>query len=371
MKKRFVTAIATAIALILGTGTAAALTHTVQSGDTLSRIATRYNVAGGWEAVYDANRSVIGPNPNYIEVGQVLTIPGADPTPTPTPTPAPANGTGVYEGKDDIAGVDAFGAWLNRAVIATDYVSAAETAKNAVSLKAWGDWKRAKPGRQFVLGLPSLAGGTYSDALAGKYDAQFRTLAQQLKDNGLGDATIRLGYEANNPSIGIWQATKQPWSFRETFKRYQRIMEAVSPEFKWDLNFMLGQSGWVTSFSVLYPGDAYVDIVSVNVYDMGGSSLTPYRRWQNLLNNSMGINALKSFARSHGKPYAFPEWGLYKKGDGYGGGGDSPYFIDRMAEQAAGAKYHSYFNANFTSLGSHLDMFPNAKARFKTKFGAP
>ena len=49
-------------------------TYTVRSGDTLSGIGSKYGVS--WKKIYDANKSVIGNNPNRIYPGQTLTIPG-------------------------------------------------------------------------------------------------------------------------------------------------------------------------------------------------------------------------------------------------------------------------------------------------------
>lgn len=71
--------------------------YTVVKGDTLTKIAAKYKVSGGWKSVYDANKSVIGSNPNLIKPGQVLTIPGgtssAPSTPKPsTPTPPASTG---------------------------------------------------------------------------------------------------------------------------------------------------------------------------------------------------------------------------------------------------------------------------------------
>jgi LysM repeat protein len=58
--------------------------YTVAVGDTLSGIAARFGVRGGWQALYAANRSLIGPDPNVIHSGTVLTVPGpAAPAPTP------------------------------------------------------------------------------------------------------------------------------------------------------------------------------------------------------------------------------------------------------------------------------------------------
>lgn len=45
--------------------------YTVQTGDTLSAIAQKQNVAGGWEALWNKNKSVVT-NPNLIFPGQSL-----------------------------------------------------------------------------------------------------------------------------------------------------------------------------------------------------------------------------------------------------------------------------------------------------------
>jgi nucleoid-associated protein YgaU len=51
-------------------------TYTVQGGDTLSGIAyAAYGNANLWPAIYEANVAVIGPDPNLIFPGQVLTLP--------------------------------------------------------------------------------------------------------------------------------------------------------------------------------------------------------------------------------------------------------------------------------------------------------
>ncbi|MEP7332707.1 MAG: transglycosylase family protein [Terracoccus sp.] len=47
---------------------------TIRSGNTLSKLAASYNVKGGWQAIYAANRNVIN-NPNLIFVGQVIQLP--------------------------------------------------------------------------------------------------------------------------------------------------------------------------------------------------------------------------------------------------------------------------------------------------------
>ncbi len=83
-------------------------TYTVARGDSLSQIATReLGDANRWRELYEANRDVVGPNPNLIHPGQVLKLPGKSaatsgpepatrpaPAPKPEPGPAPKPGHG-------------------------------------------------------------------------------------------------------------------------------------------------------------------------------------------------------------------------------------------------------------------------------------
>ncbi|XAS64757.1 transglycosylase family protein [Micrococcaceae bacterium Sec5.8] len=48
--------------------------YTIQSGDTLSKIADKLNITGGWQQLADANAATIT-NPNLVFPGQVLQLP--------------------------------------------------------------------------------------------------------------------------------------------------------------------------------------------------------------------------------------------------------------------------------------------------------
>jgi LysM repeat protein len=82
-------------------GRMAPVRYTVTAGDTLAGIATVFAVRGGWPALYAANRRVIGPDPNRISPGTVLTVrrPAAPQPPAPRPgrphpVPPPSAGSG-------------------------------------------------------------------------------------------------------------------------------------------------------------------------------------------------------------------------------------------------------------------------------------
>ncbi|GAA3147496.1 hypothetical protein GCM10010449_77850 [Streptomyces rectiviolaceus] len=48
--------------------------HVVKAGETLSSIARRYKVRGGWQALYQANRKAVGSRPDELDVGTKLVI---------------------------------------------------------------------------------------------------------------------------------------------------------------------------------------------------------------------------------------------------------------------------------------------------------
>ncbi|MEU6890470.1 LysM peptidoglycan-binding domain-containing protein [Streptomyces sp. NPDC046557] len=54
--------------------TVAPTTYSVVAGDTLSKIAAEHSVAGGWQQLYAANKSVVGANPSIIQPGIRLTL---------------------------------------------------------------------------------------------------------------------------------------------------------------------------------------------------------------------------------------------------------------------------------------------------------
>src|SRR5947209_10542249 len=64
--------------------------YTVQAGDTLWDIAQRaYNDPEDWDTIYDANKHVIGNDPNLIKPGQVLQIPSQSDPDKRKPAPPP------------------------------------------------------------------------------------------------------------------------------------------------------------------------------------------------------------------------------------------------------------------------------------------
>lgn len=71
--------------------------YIVKKGDNLSKIAQRYGIS--WRDLYNANKNVIGSNPNLIYAGQKYNIPGQAPAPKPAAAPKPVASAGTTAGQ--------------------------------------------------------------------------------------------------------------------------------------------------------------------------------------------------------------------------------------------------------------------------------
>jgi LysM repeat protein len=72
--------------------------YTIQAGDSLSGIAAALGVRGGWQALYAANRRVIGPDPDVIHPGTVLVLSGRPERPgRPATAPSSSRPAGHHQ----------------------------------------------------------------------------------------------------------------------------------------------------------------------------------------------------------------------------------------------------------------------------------
>jgi LysM repeat protein len=75
-------------------GPRASVRYIVTVGDTLSGIASRLAVPGGWRALYAANRRAVGPDPNLLRPGAILVAPRLAASAPGTVPAAPGTGQG-------------------------------------------------------------------------------------------------------------------------------------------------------------------------------------------------------------------------------------------------------------------------------------
>ena len=128
---------------------------------------------------------------------------------------------------------------------------------------------------RFAYGLPLLPNnrrGQWNDILSGQHDYVFRKIARELRAGGRGDAAIRVGLEANGDWFAWGVTADTADEFRAAFRRVVSIMNAESPAltFWFDVSAgygLRGQKNRLDALTLLYPGDRYVDGISMDHYD--------------------------------------------------------------------------------------------------------
>ncbi|MFZ2657832.1 MAG: glycosyl hydrolase [Victivallales bacterium] len=206
------------------------------------------------------------------------------------------------------------------------------------------------------------------DTANGMHDAQYLRFAQSLKNDGFANAILRLGHEFDGYWTG-WSCIGNYDVFISAWRHVHDIFKGVSPGFLFDYNgtvfsFHAPANAYAgdtrTRAEAAYPGDAYVDVVGLDLYDrnigppwydyfkQGWND--PEKTWKDKFMPTLVHH--RDFAVSKGKTVSFPEWavqahaGIYI----YTGGDDSALirnfynWMSSLPPSGPGSlKYHSYF----------------------------
>ena len=192
-------------------------------------------------------------------------------------------------------------------------------------------------------------GGSLAACAAGQYDDEQREIARRLVNNGVGDAEIRLGWEASGDSFA-WTAVGKPADqWKTCFTRVARAMKSAAPSLR--IGWFMAKKGRI-DVRTIYPADAPITNIGVSHYD------DPEDRFGNetYKGGPWGLRAWVEFARSKGKKFAIGEWGV-------GRAGDNPQYIQDMHDflQWAGGSiaHEAYFNTGKYQL---YPVGPNPKS---------
>jgi hypothetical protein len=270
----------------------------------------------------------------------------------------------------------AFEHWLGRPVdMMVDFLSV-DSWKGLESTSIWGgdcwrDW-----GGRVVLSIPMLprdGTSTLADGAAGAYDDHIRRIATNLAERGHGRAIIRIGWEFNAPWFS-WTSVREPAQYVAYWRRFVAVMRSVpNTQFRFDWCPILGIG--VASPEPAYPGDDVVDIIGADVYNVNyfPPGIGPAQRWQALRDAPFGLDWHQRFARAHGKPISFPEWGTGTRPDGHGGGDDA-VFMTGMVDwiRAHDVAYQGYWDYGAPDFNAKLSdgSQPAAAAVYLDAFGA-
>lgn len=293
------------------------------------------------------------------------------------PAHAEASTVGAYRNSGDPAGMAEFEQWTGDTTEfswALDFLPYS-TWSSIESAQWWAAmWAPSRFRTIYSIPMIPATGGTLAEGASGANNDHFRRLAQTLVAGGESDAVLRLGWEFNGNWFP-WRASSGPANFAAYWRQIVQTVRAV-PGANFQFDWSPVMSTGAVAPELAYPGDAYVDYIGLDAYDQDWNPgwEDPITRWTNMMNQPHGLRWHRDFATAHGKPMTFPEWGLFERPDGHGGG-DNPYFIQKMHEWFASnnVAYALYFEHDAPD-GQHSLMsgrFPRSAVRFHELFGAP
>jgi hypothetical protein len=283
-------------------------------------------------------------------LGVVVTPPSAPPPPPPPPAtrpmplpPAapeaeaeaePAFGAYLHYGEQGVARMAELSRWLGGADLRVGHTYLPGDRWSNIEgapafLQAWADWRAAREDRIFVLNVPMLEGNEekFDDAevrallrqgAAGRFDHHFRALAQRLVGLGLTDTVLVLGWEMNGETY-THRCGPDPVAWKRYWNRIVTAMRAVpGQEFRFDFAPNRGRDA--IAWTECYPGDDTVDVIGMDSYDQP-EGVT----FDEQVNEPYGLQDHVDFAKAHGKPVSYPEWGLFRNDD-------NPVYMQRMLD---------------------------------------
>ncbi|MFI7503467.1 glycosyl hydrolase [Streptomyces sp. NPDC049687] len=264
-----------------------------------------------------------------------MASPEAAPTPAkpaPALTPAPAFGAYLDYGAPGVARIAQLSAWLGGAELRVGHTYLPGDRWRNIEgppgyLDVWAGWRREKADRMLVLNVPMLERNEegVSDpevrellqrGAAGEFDQHFRALAERLVALRVPDTVIVLGWEMNGDTY-THRCGPDPQAWKAYWNRIVTTMRAVPGQrFRFDFTPTRGKDA--VPWTECYPGDDTVDIIGMDSYDQP-SGLT----FDEQVGEPFGLQAHVDFAKAHGKPVSYPEWGLFRNGD-------NPEYMRRM-----------------------------------------
>ncbi len=159
---------------------------------------------------------------------------------------------------------------------------------------------------------------TWAQAAAGSEVAHWKQIAAVLRDNWhYRTVYLRFAHEFNGNWMKWSVAPAQVPAFKAAFRLFATTMrrELVGHDVK--IVFAPNFGTWFYPRDSVWPGADVVDVIGVSMYEW--TLYDTAAKWKKFLASSIGPNVWSAYARKHGRPLAFSEWGAR-----------SPYFIRAM-----------------------------------------
>jgi hypothetical protein len=186
-------------------------------------------------------------------------------------------------------------------------------------LDSWARWRNEKADRLFVLNVPlqerneegvpdDEVGRLLRQGAAGEFDHHFRALAERLVRLKVPDTVLVLGWEMNGTTY-THRCGPDPEAWKKYWNRIVAVMRSV-PGQKFRFDFAPSRGRDDVPWTSCYPGDGTVDIIGMDSYDQPAGTT-----FDQQVKEPYGLQAQVDFAKAHGKPISYPEWGLFRNGD--------------------------------------------------------
>lgn len=233
-----------------------------------------------------------------------------------------------------------------------------------------------RPGR-VVVSWPMLTNdiaGQFDRCAAGEFDAYVRGAADIMRTRGVTNPLIRVGWEPNGSYP--WSLGRRPaqWpGYNACFQRQATLFREELPDslIIWDIRRDTPKTITYSPLS-FYPGDAYVDIVGLMLYDRW--PIHPDQAaWDSSLRllkfgHPKGLDLWYEFATQVAKkPFALTEWAVSNNSNDPRSF-DNPFFITKVFEWLQARKemlaYESYFNCTGGYLISAPTQNPLSSAEY-------
>ncbi len=258
-----------------------------------------------------------------------------------------------------------FEIWLGRPVDQIAAHTGRANWKDWVSSISWSVELWSPLNKPIRWTIPMFAdGGSLADAAARKYQSFYEQAARSLAQTRPPDSVIyvRTGEEFNGNWMP-WSAAGREQDFVKAYRNFVEAFRSVSNRFRfeWNANIRETRMNPVDA----YPGDDYVDVISMDFYyNTKWNPTNPVQAWNEMVSGQYGLQWLEDFAAAHHKPTAYPEWGVNSDGAG-------PY-IEKAAQwfSAHNVLYQSVWNSNDDFPGKLTEnQYPKAATAYIDSFG--
>ncbi|WP_239081307.1 glycoside hydrolase family 26 protein, partial [Streptomyces coelicoflavus] len=250
--------------------------------------------------------------------------PSPEAAPEPGPEAAPAFGAYLDYGPRGVARMAALSHWLGGAELRVGHTYLPGDRWSNIEgapgfLDVWADWRTREADRMFVLNVPMMerneehvdddeVRALLRQGAAGRFDHHFRALAERLVALKVPDTVLVLGWEMNGTTY-THRCGPDPEAWKTYWNRIVTTMRAV-PGQKFRFDFAPSRGRDAVPWTQCYPGDDTVDIIGMDSYDQPRGMT-----FEEQVKEPYGLQAHVDFAKAHGKPVSYPEWGLFRNGD--------------------------------------------------------